>query len=60
MLDCLGKVIVMLVELEILEIICCCLFEWDKEVVIIEGKIMLFRDVIVICNEYVEWVIYYC
>ena len=59
MLDRLGKAIVMSAESETSEIIRRRLFEWDKEAVTTEGKIMLPRDAIAICNEYAEWVIHH-
>jgi hypothetical protein len=57
MLDRLGKAIVMSAEAEASEIIRRRLFEWDERAISTDGKVILPKDAIEICNEYGDWVV---
>lgn len=57
LLDRLGKAVIMSAEGETSEIIRRRLFEWDAQAVNQEGKILLGREALQVCNEYGDWVI---
>ena len=56
MLDRDGKAMIMSAEGETSEIIRRRLFEWDTRAISSEGKVLLSRDAIAACSEYVNWV----
>lgn len=55
LLNRLGKAMIISSESEISEIIRRRLFEWDPKAVSQEGKVMLHKDAIEVCNEYADW-----
>lgn len=57
LLDRLGKAVIMSAETETSEIIRRRLFEWDPRAVTSDGRLLLTRDAIQVCNEHAEWVI---
>ncbi len=57
LLDRLGKPIVMSAESETAEIIRRRLFEWDLRAVGQNGKVLLSKDAVTVCNEYADWLL---
>ncbi|MDQ0286286.1 hypothetical protein J2Z49_001400 [Desulfofundulus luciae] len=57
LLDRLGKAVIISAEAETSEIIRRRLFEWDPRAVSADGRVMLTRDAIQVCNEYADWVV---
>ncbi|MBO8129694.1 MAG: DUF499 domain-containing protein [Peptococcaceae bacterium] len=57
LLDRVGKAVFISAESETSEIIRRRLFEWDPNAVGRNGKVLLPRDALQVCNEYADWVI---
>lgn len=57
LLNRLGKAIFMSAETETSEIIRRRLFEWDPQAVGQNGKILLSREALAVCDEYADWVV---
>lgn len=57
LLDRLGKAVIMSAEAETSEIIRRRLFEWDPRAVTPDGRVLLNRDAVQVCNEYADWVV---
>src|SRR5580704_17083229 len=57
LLDRVGKPMVMSADAETSEIIRRRLFEWDERAVTTEGKVILPKDALEVCNEYADWVV---
>ena len=55
MLNRLGKPVRMSAESEVSEIIRRRLFEWDNNAVGADGKVLLSKDAVEVCNEYADW-----
>jgi hypothetical protein len=56
LLDRVGKAVMMSAESETSEIIRRRLFEWSENQLTPDGRIMLTRDALAICNDYGDWV----
>ena len=59
MLNRLGKAMIMSAESEVSEIIRRRLFEWDSKSVNADGKVLLSKDAVEVCNEYADWTVQY-
>lgn len=57
LLDRLGKPVVMSAEAETSEIIRRRLFEWDPRAIGEDGRVLLDRDALQVCNAYAAWVV---
>jgi len=57
LLDRLGKAVIMAAGAETSEIIRRRLFEWDPRAVTPDGRVLLTRDALQVCNEYADWVV---
>lgn len=59
MLNRLGKPMIMSAESEVSEIIRRRLFEWDSKAVCADGKVLLSKDAVEVCNQYADWSVQY-